>query len=158
MSGRAPFSALALLAGCASALDRHAPRDPARGEIFDGVGCAEELEPNDLEEDYEYDWLGLVSEERSPSLCGEISKTGTARGGEYDGDFDYVLFQTRGERTVEIEVDPEEDTPIDIFLAQNDEWVYIGSGGEQDLSEGFHTIALVAAEGEPTDYVLTIWW
>lgn len=158
MSVRAWISSLGLLSGCSSSLDLHAARGEARGEIFDGVECAEELEPNDLEGDYDYDWLGLVSEERSPSLCGEISQTGTSRGGEYDGDFDYVLFQTRGERTIEIEVEPEEDTPIDIFLAEDDEWVYLGSGGEEGLPEGLHTIALAAAEGEPTDYVLTIRW
>jgi hypothetical protein len=123
------------------------PERDGEEELFDedwGEDCLEEKEPNDLssEENTDFDYLGLLSEERALSWCGSTS----------DDDVDSFVFELRERGTVLLELEGDAELQLQDFEGE-----VLGSRDSirESLAAGLY-LGFVYTEWGSSDYRLEL--
>ena len=130
-------------------------------EDLDAAGCAEEYEPNDNDAPGEYGALGLVSSDRSVSLCGDLSRLAhDSSSGTYTGDVDIYIFETLDAGRVRVALEWSGGSDVDLHLmdgTSDDAFSdYDGRFLSADLDPGFHSVQVSGASGAPVSYALWV--
>lgn len=154
-----------LLAGCGVELgypDMDEGGWFAEVPLTEPVGCAREYEPNDFENGDDYGSLGLVSLDRSPSVCGHLSSLGVNyNSGEYTGDVDIFVIETMREQRIVIDLDVHGSSDVDLHGQDGTtgEWRSDYDGEQLSFRPGvgLHLIQVSGVSGPPVDYTLVVW-
>lgn len=123
------------------------------GEVLDlaDADCGFwESEPNDGDDDYEWDTLGLLHPDRTLQVCGELSSTGSS-GGYFTGDVDYFAFELWEASTVSVDCswDDGSSEAYCCYLDANEE-VDCDDSFSMETSPGSYDWIYVASAGGPS--------
>jgi len=120
--------------------------------------CVRESEPNDFSDTFAYEYLGLVTEAKSVSLCGAIETSGVVEG-SFVGDVDFVMFELVDPLDVELRMNVRGagDWELQLRDDQGETIDYTLDGTIRErLDPGFYYVLVAAYTGSDLGYELVI--